>query len=187
MAWEPDTRAGNFIPNMAVVVCKGLFHDALDPQLQSKVGHFMTIARVPDCIELLPFDQLREAFNSYNEAAVTVGLVRLHCSNMVFPDVYFQFYGEHFTIMGLSDPGIQFGTADDFVGGYLVCQHVASSGRKAHAMLPPSYVQGAKGPKLCPRTHTGRAVPELPDNTQPFMLYSWLQQGGSYRAPTGSV
>ena len=50
---------------MAVVVCKGAFHDALDPQLQAKVGHFMTIARVLDCIELLPFNQLREAFNSY--------------------------------------------------------------------------------------------------------------------------
>ena len=95
MAWEPDTQAGNFIPNMAVVVCKGIFHDAPDPQLQSKVGHFMTIARVPDCVELLPFDQLCEAFNSYNEAATAVGLVRLHHSNMVFPDVYFQFYGEH--------------------------------------------------------------------------------------------
>ena len=149
-AWEPDTQAGNFIPNMAVVVCKGVFHDTLDPQLQSKVGHFMTIARVPDCIELLPFDQLCEAFNSYNEAATAVGLVRLHHSNMVFPDVYFQFYGEHFTIMGLLDPGIRFSTADEFVGGYLVHRHVASSGWKAHAMLPPSYVQGAKGPKPSP-------------------------------------
>ena len=159
MAREPDTWAGNFIPNMAVVVCKGVFHDALDPQLQNKVGHFMTIARVPDCIELLPFDQLCEAFNSYNEVATAVGLVWLHCSNMVFPDVYFQFYGEHFTIMGLLDPEIWFGTADEFVGGYLVCQHVASSGRKAHAMLPPSYVQGAKCPKPLP-TYTYR-----PDGT----------------------
>ena len=92
---------------------QGVFHDALDLQLQNKVGHFMTIARVPDCIELLPFDQLREAFNSYNEVATTVGLVRLHHSNMVFPDVYFQFYGEHVTIMGLLDPEIQFGTADE--------------------------------------------------------------------------
>ena len=43
-AWEPDTRARDFIPNMAVVVCKGAFHNAPDPQLQAKVGHFMTIA-----------------------------------------------------------------------------------------------------------------------------------------------
>ena len=149
-AWEPGTRAGNFIPNMAVVVCKGVFHDALDPQLQNKVGHFMTIARVQDCIELLPFDQLCEAFNSYNEAATAFGLVWLHRSNMVFPDVYFQFYGEHFTIMGLLDPEIRFGTADEFVGGYLVHRHIASSGWKAHAMLPPSYVQGAKCPKPSP-------------------------------------
>ena len=154
-AWEPDTRASNFIPNMAVVVCKGIFHDAPDPQLQDKVSHFMTIARVPDCVELLPFDQLREAFNNYNEVATAVGLVRLHRSNVVFPDVYFQFYSEHFTIMGLLDPEIRFGTADEFVGGYLVCRHVGSSGRKAHAMLPPSYVQGAKCPSPSP-TYTYR-------------------------------
>ena len=95
---------------MAVVVCKGVFHDAPDPQLQNKVGHFMTIARVLDCVELLPFDQLREAFNSYNEAATAVGLVQLHRSNMVFPDVYFQFYRELFTIMGLLDLEIRFGS-----------------------------------------------------------------------------
>ena len=185
-AWEPDTQAGNFIPNMAVVVCKGVFHNALDPQLQNKVGHFMTIARVPDCIELLPFDQLCEAFNSYNEAATAVGLVWLHRSNIVFPDVYFQFYSEHFTIMGLLDLEIRFGTADEFVGGYLVHRHVASSGRKAHAMLPPSYVQGATCPRPLP-TYTYRAVPELWDSTHPFMSYSWLQLGKSYRAPAGSV
>ena len=43
-AWELDTRASNFLPNMAVVVCKGIFHDAPEPQLQNKVSHFMTIA-----------------------------------------------------------------------------------------------------------------------------------------------
>ena len=174
-AWEPDTRAGNFIPNMAVVVCKGIFHDALDPQLQDKVSHFMTIARVPDCIELLPFDQLCEAFNNYNEVATAVGLVRLHHSNVVFPDVYFQFYSEHFTIMGLLDLEIRFGTADEFMGGYLVHRHVVSSGRKAHAMLLPSYMQGAKCPKPSPTYTSGRAVPELRDSTHPFMSYSWLQ------------
>ena len=70
---------------------------------------------------------------------------------MVFPDVYFQFYSEHFTIMGLLDPEIRVGTADEFVGGYLVRGHVASSGRKAHAMLPPSYVQGATCPRPSPK------------------------------------
>ena len=115
----------------------------------------LRLARVPDCVELLLFDQLREAFNSYNKAATTIGLVQLHCSNVVFPDVYFQFYSEHFTIMGLLDPEIRFGTADEFVGGYLVRRHVASSGRKAHAMLPPSYVQGAKCPRPLP-TYTYR-------------------------------
>ena len=57
-AWEPDTWAENFVPNMAVVVCKGAFHNAPDPELQTKVGHFMTIALVPDCVEPLPFNQL---------------------------------------------------------------------------------------------------------------------------------
>ena len=101
------------------------------------------------------FDQLHEAFNSYNEVATAVGLIWLHRSNVVFPDVYFQFYSKHFTIMGLLDLEIRFGTADEFVGGYLVHRHVASSGRKAHAMLPPSYVQGAKCPRPSP-TYTYR-------------------------------
>ena len=152
-AWEPDTRADNFIPNMAVVVCKGIFHDAPDPKLQNKVGHFMTIARVPDCVELLPFDQLHEAFNNYNKVATAVGLVRLHCSNLVFPDVYFQFYGKHFTIMGLLDPEIRFGTADEFVGGYLVCQHIASSGRKAPRHAPSKLRARGQPPQALSYVH----------------------------------
>ena len=133
-----------------MVLCKGVFDDTTDPLLVGKVCHYMTIARVPDCVELLPFNQVREAFNRYNEAATGVGLVRLHQSNKVFPDVYFQCYGEHFTIMGLSDLEIWFGTADEFVRGYLVRQHVTASGRRAQAMLPPSYVLGATHPVPSP-------------------------------------
>ena len=148
--WEPDTRPEHFCPNLAVVLCKGVFDNAIDPELMGKVCHYMTIARVPDCIKLLPFNQVREAFNWYNEATTGVGLVQLHQSNEVFPDLYFQYYGEHFMILGLSDPEIQFGTADEFVGGYLVRRHVAVSGRKAHAMLPPGYVLGATSPTPSP-------------------------------------
>ena len=82
MAWELDTRAGNFIPNLAVVVCKGAFHDAPDPKLQANVGHFMTIARVPDCIELLPFNQLWEAFNSYPPSDSSGCIVPMWCFQM---------------------------------------------------------------------------------------------------------
>ena len=118
--------------------------------MQTKVGHFISIARVPDCVQLLPFEQLWEAFNHYTDAATAIGLVRLHRGNALFPDVYFQYYGEHYTIMGLEDPTIQFGTADEFIGGYLVRRHVTASGRKAHAMLPPGYVRGASCPVPSP-------------------------------------
>ena len=144
--WEPDTWFEHFRPNLAVVLCKGVFDETTDPLLMGKVCHYMTIARVPDCVELLPFNQVREAFNWYNEAATGVGLVRLHQSNEVFPDVYFQYYSEHFTIMGLSDPEIRFGMANEFVGGYLMRRHVMASGRRAQAMLPPGYVLGATHP-----------------------------------------
>ena len=55
--------------------------------------------------------------------ATAVGLIWLHHSNVVFPDVYFQFYSEHFTIMGLLDLEIRFGTADECGGlpGTPVC------------------------------------------------------------------
>ena len=140
--WELDTQPEHFHPNLAVVLCKGVFDDATDPGLMGKVCHYMTIAQVLDCVELLPFNQVREAFNRYDEATTGVGLVQLHQSNEIFPDIYFQYYGEHFTIMGLSDLEIRFGMADEFVGGYLVRRHLAASGRRAHAMLPPGYVLG---------------------------------------------
>ena len=79
-----------------------------------------------------------------------MGLVRLHQSNEDFPDLYFQYYSEHFTILGLSDPEIRFSTADEFVRGYLVCRHVAASGQKVHAMLPPGYMLGATYPTPSP-------------------------------------
>ena len=144
--WEPDTWFENFRPNLAVVLCKCVFDDTTDPLLVGKVCHSMTIAWVPDCVQLLPFNQVHEAFNRYNEATTGVGLVRLHQSNEVFPEVYFQYYGEHFTIMGLSDLEIRFSMADEFMGGYLVCRHVTASGQRAQAMLPPGYVLGATHP-----------------------------------------
>ena len=49
-----------FRPNLAVVLCKGVFDDATDPGLMGKVCHYMTIAWVPDCVGLLPFNQVRK-------------------------------------------------------------------------------------------------------------------------------
>ena len=48
--WELDTRPKHFCPNLAVVLCKGVFDDTTDPELMGKVCHSMTIARVPDCV-----------------------------------------------------------------------------------------------------------------------------------------
>ena len=181
-AWEP-----NFIPDMSMVVCKGAFHDAPDVKMQTKVGHFIAIAGVLDCIKLLPFDLLQEAFNSYEEAATAVRLICLHWSNAIFLDVYFQYYGGHFTIMGLQDPEIRFGTSDEFVGGYLVCRHVAASGRKAHAMLPRGTYKELHVPSPAPGTPTGRVVPALRENIHLYTWSSWLHKGQSCQAPRGSV
>ena len=73
-------------------------------------------------------------------------------------------------ILGLSDPEIRFGTADEFVGGCLVCWHMAASGQKAHAMLPPGYVLGATYPTPSPTYPyrpggTGFPVQHLPIHT----------------------
>ena len=147
--------------------------------MQTKVGHFISIARVPDCVQLLPFEQLRVAFNSYAGTATAIGLVRLHRANALFPDVYFEHYREHFTMMGLRDPTIQFGTADEFVGGYLVRRHVMASGRKAHAMLPPGYVRGATCPVPSPTYPYRPCGTGVPGEQPPVHVI--------YMAPLGTV
>ena len=37
--WEPDTRPEHFHPNLAVVLCKGVFDNTTYPGLMGKVCH----------------------------------------------------------------------------------------------------------------------------------------------------
>ena len=81
----------------------------------------MTVARVPDCVPLLSFNTLREALKDYHATDYTaIGLMRYHATSHIFPDVYFHYYQQHLTIMGLGNPELVFGAADEFVAGYLV-------------------------------------------------------------------
>ena len=61
----------SFVPNMAVVMCKGPFHDSEDPALAGSVCYSMAVAQVPDCVPLLPFNTLREAFKNHTDNEYT--------------------------------------------------------------------------------------------------------------------
>ena len=125
-------------------MCKGPFHDSADPALANTMCYSMTTARVPDCVPLLPFNTLREAFSNHKDTEYTaVGLMRYHAASRVFPDVYFHYYQQHLTILGLENETLVFGAADEFVAGYLIRRHQVASNRGAHAMLPPGYRFGA--------------------------------------------
>ena len=138
--WELATQPEHFVPNLAVVMCKGPYNSSVDPALQGTLCYSMAIACVPDCVLLISFLTLREAFKGYNADTYTaIGLVRLHRASKVFPDVYFQYYQQHFTILGLKKPDLCFGVADEFVGGYFVWLHRVPNNQNAHAMLPPAY------------------------------------------------
>ena len=126
--WEPDTLATSFMPNMAVVMCKGPFHDSEDPTLRDSVCYSMAMARVPDCIPLLPFNTVHGALKDYDASECTaIGLMRYHAASRIFPDVYFHYYQQHLTIMGLENPQLVFGAADEFVAGYLHRRHQIAS------------------------------------------------------------
>ena len=145
--WEPDSLATSFVPNMVVVMCKGPFHDSEDPTLRDSVCYSMAMARVPDCVPLLSFNTLREALKNYDASEFTaIGLMRYHTASRIFPDVYFHYYQQHLTIMGLENPQLVFGAADEFVAGYLHRRHQIASDWGAHAMLPPGYRAGADSP-----------------------------------------
>ena len=72
--------------------------------------------------------------------------MRYHAVSHVFPDVYFHYYQQHLTIIGLDNPELVFGAADKFVAGYLIWRHQIASERGAHTMLPPGYRTGANSP-----------------------------------------
>ena len=105
--WEPSQDPDNFRPGIAMVVCYSPFQDLPQDNLQDKKTISMSLVYVPEHWVLPSFMEATYMVNHAWDAKDPRGMMSLawiHKRSPFYPDISFQEYKQHLTIMPLMLP-----------------------------------------------------------------------------------
>ena len=131
----------------------------------------------------LPFAAAAEELWDDAEMTPTLIIVHLHRKSLIFPDIYYDRCGTHFTLMHDTMKGYSVGHPQKFLGALL--QNAVTSGKdpSPKAKLPPAYLDlPATSPLIdsCTRKYRdwmeGRLTPEGGERTAPEEHFVWLSK-----------
>ena len=109
--WEPTQNLEDFHRTLALALCWTPFHDSPDAQRKKEYVMSVAVVRKPSRHDGLPFLTAAEEFrDSANETTHSLLLVRLHRQSLLFPDIYYDRYRHHFTLMHDTSKGYNVGT-----------------------------------------------------------------------------
>ena len=105
--WEPTQEPDDFCPGIALVVCYSPFQDLPQDNLRDKKTISMSLVYVPEHWILPSFMEAAYMVNHARDAKDIWGmmsLARIHKRSPFYPDISFQEYKQHLTIMPLTLP-----------------------------------------------------------------------------------
>ena len=109
----------------------------------------VAVVRKPSWYEELPFVTAAEEFrDSANETTHSLLLVRLHRKSLLFPDIYYDRYGHHFTLMHDTSKGYSVGDLQVFLGAQLHNAYTSRKGPSPKAKLLPAFLDRPAGHPL---------------------------------------
>ena len=109
----------------------------------------VAVVRKPSRYEGLPFVTAAEEFrDSVNETTHSLLLVQLHRKSLLFPDIYYDRYGHHFTLMHDTGKGYNVGDPQVFLGAQLHNAYTSGKGPSPKAKLPPAFLDRPAGHPL---------------------------------------
>ena len=109
----------------------------------------VAVVRKPSRYEGLPFVTAAEEFrDSANETTHSLLLVRLHRKSLLFPDIYYDWYGHHFTLMHNTGKGYNVGDPQVFLGAQLHNAYTSGKGPSPKAKLSPAFLDRPVGHRL---------------------------------------
>ena len=138
--WKPTQVSNDFHQTFALVLCQTAFHDCEDASRRKEyivsVGVVQKLARHT----AIPFASAADEFRDNSEDSPTLILVRLHRHSQLFPDLYFDWYHQHFTVM--HDSGMPFNISHPqrFVGALLHNAFPARDKPSPKVKLPPAFL-----------------------------------------------
>ena len=100
--WEPTQEPGDFHHTFALVLCQSKYSDCKDVSCREEYMVSVAIIRKPVCLAGIAFASAADEFSDPDERESTLLVVCLHCQSKLFPDIYFDWYSNHFTIMHIS-------------------------------------------------------------------------------------
>ena len=109
----------------------------------------VAVVRKPSWYDGLPFVTAAEEFrDSANETTHSLLLVRLHRKSLLFPDIYYDRYGHHFTLIHDTGKGYGVGDPQVFLGAQLHNAYTSGKGMSPKAKLPPAFLDRPAGHPL---------------------------------------
>ena len=139
--WELTQNPEDFHRTLALALCWTPFHDSPNAQQKKEYVMSITIVRKPSQHDGLPFLTAAEEFwDSANETTHSLLLVRLHRKSLLFPNIYYDRYGHHFTLMHDTGKGYNVGDPQVFLGALLHNAYTSGKGPSPKAKLPPAFL-----------------------------------------------
>ena len=138
--WEPTQVSEDFHQTFALILCRTAFHDCEDTSRREEfvvsVGIVWKLAQYV----AIPFATAPYEFRDDVEDSPTLLLVQLHQHSRLFPDLYFDRYHQHFTVM--HDSGMPFNVSHPqrFVGALLHNAFLVRDKPSPMVKLPPAFL-----------------------------------------------
>ena len=139
--WEPTQNPEDFHRTLALALFWTPFHNSPDAQRKKEYVMSVTVVRKPSRHDGLPFLTAAEEFrDSANETTHSLLLVWLHRKSLLFPDIYYDRYGHHFTLMHDTGKGYNVGDPQVFLRALLHNAYTSGKGPSPKAKLPRAFL-----------------------------------------------
>ena len=124
----------------ALILCRTAFHDCDNTSRRKEFVVSVGVVRKLARYAAIPFATAADEFQDGADDSPTLLLVRLHWHSRLFPDLYFDRYHQHFTVM--HDSGMPFNVSHPqrFVGALLHNAFPVRDKPSPKAKLPPAFL-----------------------------------------------
>ena len=117
--WEPTQDPDNFHRTLGLAFCWTPFHDCPEPARKKEYIVSVAIVQKPARHFGLPFVAAAEELREDVKMTPTLVLVWLHWKSLLFPDIYYDRCGTHFTLMHDTGKGYNVGDPQKFLRALL--------------------------------------------------------------------
>ena len=130
----------DFHRTFALILCRTAFHNCDDTSRRKEFLVSVGVVRKLAWQAAIPFAMAADEFRDDTDDSPTMLLVRLHRHLWLFPDLYFDRYHQHFTVMHNSGMPFNVGHPQRFVGAQLHNAFPAGDKPSPKVKLPPVFL-----------------------------------------------